>query len=185
MLNLLYQKLPDALVVDGTEYAIKTDFRDWIWFAELLENQEMMELEKACLAMQLFTERRPLNVAAAFCAFMDFAACKELPKTGITKPVQRNEPVFSCLYDSPYIYGAFLQAYGIDLCSTPYLHWYRFHALLTALPDCPLSERIGIRSVRLSDVNDSRQRIQIIKRQDAVRIPCAPMDAGAVGAQFD
>ena len=47
--------------------------------------------------------------------------------------------------DADYIVGAFQQAYGIDL-TTDKVHWWRFKALLHALPpETPLGKIVEIR----------------------------------------
>lgn len=54
--------------------------------------------------------------------------------------------------DAAYILGAFQQAYGIDL-TTAEVHWWRFQALLRALPkDTTLSWVLHVRSADTSEM---------------------------------
>ena len=50
-MNLLTTALPDTITVDGREYTIHTDFRDWIRFCEMLLDEELTKVEKAYISM--------------------------------------------------------------------------------------------------------------------------------------
>ena len=57
----------------------------------------------------------------------------------------QDEPVLDYRCDADYIVGAFQQAYGIDLTADK-VHWWRFKALLHALPpETPLGKIVEIR----------------------------------------
>ena len=52
------------------------------------------------------------------------------------KNTGKPQKAFDFLQDAQYIYAAFLQVYGIDLFEQQgRLHWWKFNALLQALPD--------------------------------------------------
>ena len=66
-------------------------------------------------------------------------------RTGAGSGDPQDEPVLDYRCDADYIVGAFQQAYGIDL-TTDKVHWWRFKALLHALPpETPLGKIVEIR----------------------------------------
>ncbi len=66
-------------------------------------------------------------------------------RTGTGSGDPQDEPVLDYRCDADYIVGAFQQAYGIDLTADK-VHWWRFKALLHALPpETPLGKIVEIR----------------------------------------
>ena len=59
--------------------------------------------------------------------------------------------IYSYDYDDEYIYGAFLEQYGIDL-SIDKVHWWKFKALLKSLKDD--TEFVKIKGYRAYDGKD-------------------------------
>ena len=41
MINVLYEHFPDSVTINGKEYAVVTDFRDWLRFADMLEDKNI------------------------------------------------------------------------------------------------------------------------------------------------
>ena len=37
-MNVFYEGLPEVLVIDGKEYPIITDFREWLRFSDMLKS---------------------------------------------------------------------------------------------------------------------------------------------------
>lgn len=76
-------------------------------------------------------------------------------------------------FDASYIYAAFRQTYGIDLVKEQgQLHWLSFVALFDALPDDTAFVRIRhIRSTRLGDIKDKKQRDAVRRQQRALALP--------------
>lgn len=71
--------------------------------------------------------------------------------------------------DAAYVLGAFQQAYGIDL-TTDKVHWWRFMALMQALPqETALSQILQIRTTDTSEMDPAtRQRYEAAKEQYAL-----------------
>ena len=71
--------------------------------------------------------------------------------------------------DAGYIVAAFQQAYGIDL-TTDKVHWWRFMALMQALPqETALSQILQIRTTDTSEMDPAtRQRYEAAKEQYAL-----------------
>ena len=134
--------LPDTITVDGKAYLIKTDFREWLKFAKIVEN------EKATLAdlLYLFVDEFPQTDFSK--ELVDFFL-NENPLPNYTDG--SSEPILDYLIDSEYIYASFMAEYGIDLISAD-LHWHQFKALLIGLPDeSKIKEIMSMRSYKKSD----------------------------------
>lgn len=184
-MNILYavrfKKLPETVNVDGREYKIKTDFREWVAFADVASDCELTAEEKLTLAYDLYEENAPRDLNKGLQALFDFFAAEDLPRTGRQpkKDGNRNEktkkgkrPIFSYLYDSAYILGSFLQYYGIDLAGIDYMHWYKFRALMDALPDkSTVKERVAYRALDPNTIKDNKERARIRKIQQELEIP--------------
>lgn len=40
-MNILFEEFPDSVCVNGENYQIETDFREWIRFIQLVEDDEV------------------------------------------------------------------------------------------------------------------------------------------------
>lgn len=87
---------------------------------------------------------------------------------------QNVKKVFDFCQDSELIYAAFMQTYGIDIVDTP-LHWWKFQALLSGLPDnTRFSEVVRIRSMDIPKPTkynaEERSRIIRLKHDFALKV---------------
>jgi len=179
-------KLPDAVSLLGCEYKIETDFKKWIDFFILHENDELSSEEKIFKSLKMYTHGMPKDTLAAYKALQMFAACDGLPRNAsATKNTGvKSTPVFSYLYDNAYIYSDFLRYYGINL-HTAEMHWYTFTALFDGLPhEAETKQRIAYRSVKLYEIKDNSRRNQISQIQASIRIPHGSVPAGEIGGRL-
>ena len=51
-MNILFEEFPDSVCVNGENYPIETDFREWIRFIQLVEDDEVPWQIKCQLMMQ-------------------------------------------------------------------------------------------------------------------------------------
>lgn len=188
MINILFEKLPNAVEVSGKSYKIFTDFRDWIAFFDMMSDAEIDQKQKMLTALSWFPEEIPDNLTEAYKALMDFASCSGMKKSP-ENPDKSNSnsgvPTLSWLYDSAYVLGAFRQVYNIDLIRVKYMNWWEFSALFEALPeDTPIKKRIAYRQVKISDIKDKERRNQILRIKKAVAFPREPVSAQKIGEIF-
>ena len=107
-----------------------------------------------------------------------------------SKPKQNNrkssiKQILSYLYDSPYVLGAFLQIYGINLRNIDYMHWYEFRTLLDALPeDTPLKKRMSYHAINISSIKDKAEKKRIKDIQRSIALPSRELSAFDIGNQF-
>ena len=120
----LHKPLPNTITVGGREFLVKTDFRYWLLFYEIIK-QEKVTLNDLCF---LFENDVPME---------DFS--KELnefftnPNSTPKDNGSSGENVIDYIEDGEYIYSSFMYAYGIDLLAEN-LHWHQFKALVIGLP---------------------------------------------------
>lgn len=189
MINLLYEKYPTSVIVDGESYPICTDFRDWIAFFDMRDDTSAEKEDIILCAFSWFKDTAPTNKNQGFQALLDFASCKDLVfKFNNETQVESNnfkKPILSYCYDCEYILGAFLQVYHMDLNTIDYMHWYKFNALIKALPeDTPLKQRMIYRNTNLCDIKDKAERKRIKKIKQEIALPSKSMDAFQVGSIF-
>ena len=186
-MNLLYDALPDTVTVDGKAYRIYTDYRDWLRFYDMQEDDGLSKREKL-LMLEWYIDKPPLScLEEALEALIGFATRSE------EQPEQRQEHsgrkttdrVLSWQYDAAYVYAAFLSVYHMDLQQVEQMHWHLFLGLFDALPDeTPIKQRMGYRSVNLAEIKDKNERLRIRKIQDRIRIPQPELDGYQCGAFF-
>lgn len=154
-MSILTETLADKISVCGAEVGIKTDFRVWLRFGELLKS-EMPFYKKITEAIELCVEpgeRLPADVPSLFEGLCEFYFGKRKCTGGTKKRVMDTE----C--DAEYIFAAFYQQYGVDLTEEK-MHWQKFRALLAGLSEDTCFMRIvGIRAA-----DDSGKNSKELKR---------------------
>ncbi len=134
-MNLLLDPLPDSVVVGGLEYPIRTDFRDWMLFEQLILAKDSGD-DPRFQMLEWYECEPPPTLDAALLALLDFykanrrEAKEPQQKSTLKKPTPR---AYDFDVDAGLIYAAFWQAYHIDLTQAD-MHWWKFCALMDALP---------------------------------------------------
>ena len=186
MINLLYEQYTTELVIDNISYPIVTDFRNWIAFFDMINDDILEPKDKLVASLQWFKNEVPNDLEKAYNGLISFASAEEL----YSKPTQSNrksstKQILSYLHDSSYILGAFLQTYGINLRNIDYMHWYEFRALLDALPeDTPLKKRMSYRAINISSIKDKAEKKRIKDIQRSIALPSRELSIYDIGNQF-
>lgn len=83
------------------------------------------------------------------------------------------KPLYSLKYDSEFIYSSFMQAYHIDLIEEQgKLHWRKFNALLTGLPDgTKLVEIMKIRAWKPQKGDSTKEKQRMRELQEEYALP--------------
>lgn len=126
MIDLRLKSLPEAITVDGKDFLIKTDFREWIKF-------DAMARERRPLSdyFYLFVDEVP------FCDF--FPQLLNFYSNPNSTPVVKGnsntyERLVDYVEDGEYIVASFYRDYGIDLTNCE-MHWHLFQALFIGLSE--------------------------------------------------
>lgn len=171
--NILTDRLPSTIAVDGRRYSINADFRTGIRLESLIQGLTP-ELEKDDTKSQKFIldvfqlffgedrRRWPRNLSAALDGLMWFYGLGDIlgQRCALEKSQGiRDGRIYDYAIDAPYIYAAFRQAYGISLQQVDFMHWWEFHALFRAFPDeCKMRQIMDIRAKDLSKIKDPKER---------------------------
>lgn len=156
--------LPSSVEVEGSFYAIKTDFRYWLMFARLLENEKAVIDE----ADFLYKDEIPQDKKAGFQKLLEFySPKKELPRN---LGGGSSEKVMDYDIDADLIYAAFYEVYKLDLMEVDKnghfkeLHWHKFQALFAGLHNTKLNEIIGYRCYDENDKTDYKANMKKLKQ---------------------
>ena len=127
-MNILVDRLPRTLEVDGQEYRIDADFRTCLRIILAFEDAELAGVEKSMVFFDNLFIDKPRDVRAALEKGTWFL------NGGKTQEDEANGPrVFSWKKDANLIYAAFQQTHGIDLEAVGFMHWWKFMALFMDL----------------------------------------------------
>ena len=119
--------MPNCIECNGRLFSIKTDFREWLKFGELIKRKDL----KAKQVLYLFKNEIPSE--NPFQALLDFYV-----NPNVTPRKQENDDgriILDYIEDGEYIVGSFMAVYGINLITIDYLHWHEFQALFRSLPE--------------------------------------------------
>lgn len=164
-MNLLYEKLPGSVKIDGQEYPVYTDFRNWIQIEILLS--EKCGYDSIAKAILLCYKKLPQSVAGAVRGIADFLSMGNINRR--SEP-ERKKPVYSFEHDGAYIYSAFRRCYGIDLSGAD-LHWWQFKTLFMGLEDCRFTKIMQYRAMDLSDIKNREQKNFYKKMKHIYKLP--------------
>lgn len=178
--NILCDRLPDTLSVDGEVYPIMTDFRRWILLLDLFDkcknNSEAVDIftlarcAERIIMKGAIPHDLPIDKTARLLdEITAFALCgagvKDEEKEGRT-----STQVFDFECDCEIILSSFLVHYGIDLTEVE-MHWWKFLALLRTLPsESDFMKIVRLRSCDTTKIGDDETRRRVRRAKAALRI---------------
>lgn len=155
-MNLLLYPLPTS--VNG--YRIHTDFRIMIAYETLIRSNKLTEESKIQKILDLFYIDKPQDVEKAIQGLNWFYQCGDTKKT--KQSGGDSAVAYDFEQDDSLILAAFSQAYGIDL-EVATMHWWKFSALLVALPkDTLFMEIVGY---RVADIKGMSKEMKAFYRK--------------------
>lgn len=130
-MNILTDRLPEAIRVNGKIYEINSNFRDCLLIILAYEDSDLTGFEKQqVLLSNLYKEMPTENIEKAIEKGVKFLNGGEENSEG---SMTSNLRLFSFAKDAKFIFSAFQQTHGIDLQNTQYLHWWQFLTLFMDL----------------------------------------------------
>ncbi|WP_130818977.1 Gp15 family bacteriophage protein [Anaerococcus vaginimassiliensis] len=162
-MSYLTKELPNYVDVGGERIAIKTDFRTWIKYEELMldksqdSEKQVIEVLNLCLAEDVSISSLD-DLEKLFDALLQFYSLGEKIDEGRKKEEGEEEDsdfskpkkIYSYEHDWSYIYSAYMECYNINLF-TDHLHWWEFKALFNGLSDkCLFSKIMSFRSMKIT-----------------------------------
>lgn len=173
--NILIDRLPDTVEIEGVEYDIESNFRTFILFELMMRDPALSDSEKAAMALQLVYPVIPDNLEAAVEQMLWFYSCGKgwRNKSGSGKAdAVESQMIYSFEHDDDYIYSAFLTQYHIDLQDIEYLHWWKFKALMRTLsPDLEFSKIMGYRGIEINGDMSKEQREFYSRMKELYALP--------------
>ncbi|MEG1619294.1 MAG: bacteriophage Gp15 family protein [Eubacterium sp.] len=168
-MNVITKKLPKSVWINDEKFGIYTDFRRWITFEEMIQDENLTQNQKIENAIDLVFKKRPKDISIAISIIYAFYSCER--ETYIDgdndedyQEDYQEEQAYSFCQDSGYIYAAFLQCYNLDLTTIKYLHWWKFRALFNALPEyCVFVKIMGYRTAKITNDMPSSEKEHIEK----------------------
>lgn len=164
MMNFLTERLPDSINVDGVEYPIQTDFRTILRYSAQMDTIAEDDFPAIVRCMKIvICDKFPDDIFSAISALNWFIKCGR--EEEMKRPPNRllginsNQP-FDFSIDGEMIWSAFRRndVYGIDLLEIPYLHWWKFVAMLDDLPeDTRLRRIMDYRTIDTTNKNLSKE----------------------------
>lgn len=162
MINDYFKKLPTS--INGRD--IRTDFRVWIKFGEIMESSRLDFEKEIQIKKLIYKDNIPSLTTGDIDLLVEFHSCKisgdgEIPK----------EILLDLNEDGYLIYQAFLKVYGIDLSEVEYMHWWKFNALLReCINGTSLGNVVQLRGIDLSEIKDEARRSELAKMKNHVFI---------------
>jgi hypothetical protein len=150
---------------EGVKYPFHSDCREWIRAEKLIQDTQLPEkMKMSLLFCMIFPNGKP-DVVEGMKYIRWFLACGDV-KTSAADEEENHPRYYDFDNDFPYIYAAFLQFYGIDLIDVKYLHWFKFSALLSSLPECKFTDIVSYRNAKIpaGSTKEFRQRVADYRR---------------------
>lgn len=161
MSSLLVDQLPNTVEISGVEYRINAGFRTAVLFELMMQDDFFRPEEKQEMALKLFFPTIPADKSAAMDAIIWFYTSGGRRSAGEQRGggKRQRQPIYSYEHDDQYICAAFMEQYGIDLC-TAELHWWKFRALFLGLDDhCKICKIMHYRAAKIdSKMTKEEQR---------------------------
>lgn len=175
MFNILIDKLPETINVNGQEFGINSDFRVFILFEQILKDYELSKEDKIKKCLSLFYNEKPSNLVEAIEQMFKFYSMdfmNDFYTSNKSKVSKKNKKLYDWDFDQAYIYSAFLSQYKIDLQEVAYLHWWKFRFLFMGLDEeNKISKIIGYRDMDTSKIKDKEEKKHYEKLKKEFAIP--------------
>lgn len=171
-MSMLVDKVPESLIISGTEYEINTDFRVWIKYEALLTSSENNNSDNLLDKIKKLVFKSKIPPAhldeETIEQIIWFYRCGKEPRKGSPS---KSADIFSYEYDDGYIYAAFMEQYHLDLTKED-IHWWKFQAYMLALSDSTEFVKImGYRSIEISSKMSSEQKTFYQKMKKHYKLP--------------
>ena len=159
---LTKNNLPNTVKVNDNEYPIKTDYRCWMQFENILFDTGIAD-EYKFYFMTLAVMETPHDITKELIeALFLFHRLNKPIKKGVSK---QTEIGYRYDYDMELIFAAFYQQYNIDLFHANF-HWWEFKSLFDGLTDqTKFMQVVGYRTADLSKLDkEQKKRFSELKK---------------------
>lgn len=144
-------QLPDTLTVGGTEYPIRTDYRNVLQVYEAFNDPELKTGEAWIVAIYLLFEDFTCvdDVYAAAAAGLDIQEAAEqiswFLSSGRDTKKDTEKPVFNWQQDEQMIFAAVNAVAGREVREAEYIHWWTLTGYMSEIGEDTWTYIVGIR----------------------------------------
>ncbi len=177
-MSILTQALPEAVIIDGKEYPINTDFRVAVKIMEAFESPELTNVEKNEIMLELLygednIPSNTLEAARMASLFLDADnnSIKEKDALDDNSDSSGASRLYSFTQDAKFIFSGIYQTHGIDV-TTQKMHWWKFVILFMDLDsDCFFSQLLQFRSKLKKGTLTKEEREWYLANKTIVDLP--------------
>lgn len=149
--------LPTSVEVNGTEYAIQSDYRAVLDILTALSDADLSNQDKAEAALKIFYPDFEEMPASDYQEALN--QCFRFIDRGQEPKEQKKQPVvMSWERDFNMIIAPINRIAGCEVRSLPYLHWWTFVSYYMEIGDCLFAQVVAIR--------DKKARGKPLDKQD-------------------
>lgn len=175
---LLLDGLPDE--IHGIP--ISPDYRNMVQLDIALHDADLTEQDRLIIGLRLLYPgfvgeadetgipyKSPVNMDKAIDDMMWFFAC-DRTKYKAKRSTRAAGRAYDFNQDASMIYAAFYSAYGINLATINFMHWWEFIALMEGLPDTTMMAKVIY--WRTADVSgmSKEEKKHVLKMRNQFRI---------------
>lgn len=181
-MNVLADRFPTSVEIDGAEYELNTDFRVGLTIMLAFEDPELTAQEKNLVMLRKLYKEIPPDPQKACELAVFFLDCGEERGEGGDAPRR----VYSFSKDAKYIYSAIRQTHGVDLETLDYMHWWKFCYLMLDLDqDAFFQQIIHLRRQKQRGKLTKEEREAYTRLHDILELPeQKDAEAGAAEREF-
>ncbi len=167
-MNILVDRLPISIEIDGKEYEINSDFRYCLSTILAFEDEELADIEKYQIMLLNLYKEIPEDLNEALQKAIWFLNCGNEKLDEEFSGMR----LYSFQKDANYIFAAFKQTHNINLQTIEYLHWWEFMALFMDLgQDTTFCQLISLRK-RVKTGKATKEEREIVREMgDVFDIP--------------
>lgn len=161
----MFYSLPTTINIDGTEYAIRSDYRVILDIITMLNDESLTAAERAEDAIIMLYEEIPQNAEEALkqCfRFIDMgrSSGKKAPR------------LMDWERDFPYIIAPVNRVLGYEARTVDYLHWWSFMSAYMEMSECVMSQIVNIRQKLAKGKKlEKYEREWLRQNRDIVNLP--------------
>ena len=137
--------LPTTVDINGTEYAIRSDYRDILTIIEAFSDTELTDEDRAEVALDIFypgfREMSQIDYEEALHQCVVFInGGKEI------KPQKQGPKLMDWQQDFPLIVAPVNRVLGTEVRAEKYVHWFTWLSAYAEIGDCTFAQVVAIRS---------------------------------------
>lgn len=161
--------LPRSVEIDGTEYAIETDFRAILDIFAVLNDADLSIEEKGIGVLGIFYPDFCSIPAERFQEAV--TKCFEFINCGSVENGKKRPKLMDWEQDFKYLIAPINRVAGKEIRSVDYLHWFTFISLYYEIGDCYFAQIVRIRDLKMrGKLTDKSDKEFYRKNKDAVDI---------------